>query len=155
MRLTTQTDYALRVLMHAALANDQLDRIDSVAEHFGISRNHLAKVVHNLSMLGYLQTVQGRNGGFRLSRSADEISIGQVIREFESDFNLVECFDSTTSQCRLQSNCILASELANALEVFLRSLDGVTLSDLVRPRRSLQLQLGMLVSKPHRGGTVE
>lgn len=147
MRLTTQTDYALRVLMHAALADTELDRIDAVAKDFNISRNHLSKVVHNLSAYGYLQTVRGRNGGFRLAMSPDEISVGQVIRDFEPDFDLVECFDSTTSQCCIQRNCVLARELDKALDAFLVSLDGVTLGDLVRPRRSLMVQLGM-VDKP-------
>ncbi|MGD8313082.1 MAG: Rrf2 family transcriptional regulator [Gammaproteobacteria bacterium] len=144
MRLTTQTDYALRVLMHAALTGTVLDRIDAVAEDFGISRNHLSKVVHNLSARGYLQTVQGRNGGFRLASSPDEISIGGVIRDFEPDFDLVECFDSATSQCCIQRNCVLAGELDKALGAFLDSLDGVTLTDLVRPRRGLRVELGMV-----------
>ena len=145
MRLTTQTDYALRVLMHAALASDGLDRIDAVARDFGISRNHLAKVVHSLSALGYLRTVQGRNGGFRLGKTRDEISIGQVVRDFEPDLNLVECFDASASVCRIQGNCVLARELDKALDAFLASLDAVTLDDLVRPGRSLRVQLGMIV----------
>jgi len=143
MRLTRQTDYALRVLMHVALGDGDLDRIDAVASDFGISRNHLSKVVHNLSARGYLQTVQGRNGGFRLARDAADIAVGQVIRDIEPDFDLVECFDSATSQCCIQKNCVLAGEFDKALEAFLASLDKVTLSDLVRPRRSLRDQLGM------------
>lgn len=152
MRLTTQTDYALRVLMHAALAGTELDRIDAVAGDFGISRNHLSKVVHNLSAFGYLQTVQGRNGGFRLARNPGEISVGQVIRDFEPDFDLVECFDSATSQCSIQKSCVLAAELDKALDAFLASLDGVSLLDLVRPRRSLRMQLGM-VARPNAADT--
>ena len=144
MRLTRQTDYALRVLMHAALSGTGLDRIDAVAEDFGISRNHLSKIVHKLSARGYLQTVQGRNGGFRLANNSEEISIAQVIRDFEPDFDLVECFDSATSQCCIQKSCVLAVELGKALDAFLESLDGVTLSDLVRPRRSLRVELGMV-----------
>jgi len=143
LRLTTQTDYALRVLMHTALAGTELDRIDAVAKDFNISRNHLSKVVHNLGTNGYLETVRGRNGGFRLAMSPDEISVGQVIRDFEPDFDLVECFDSATSQCCIQRNCVLAGELDKALDAFLESLDGVTLRDLVRPRRSLMVQLNM------------
>ncbi len=142
MRLTTQTDYALRVLMHAALAHTELDRIDAVAKDFRISRNHLSKVVHNLSANGYLETVRGRKGGFRLAKSPCEISVGGVIRDFEPDFNLVECFDSSKSQCCIQKNCVLAGELGRALGAFLESLDGVMLSDLVEPRRSLRAQLG-------------
>ena len=149
MRLTTQTDYALRVLMHAALASDGsgqdgLDQIDAVAEDFGISRNHVAKVVHVLSARGYLQTVQGRNGGFRLAKRAEEISIGQVIRDLEPAFDLVECFDPSTSRCCIQDSCLLAGELDKALAAFLASLDRVALSDLVQPRRGLRRQLGMV-----------
>ena len=147
MRLTTQTDYALRVLMHAALKNGDLDRIDAVAANFNISRNHLSKVVHNLSACGYLHTVQGRNGGFRLARDAAEISVGQVVRDIEPDFDLVECFDSATSQCCIQKNCVLAGEFDKALEAFLASLDRVTLSDLVRPKRSLRGQLGIATQR--------
>jgi Rrf2 family nitric oxide-sensitive transcriptional repressor len=143
MRLTTQTDYALRVLMHAALLNGELDRIDAVATDFGVSRNHLSKVVHNLSAQGYVQTVQGRNGGFRLARDPEEICVGQVVRDFEPDFNLVECFDSATSQCCIQKNCVLAGEFDAALAAFLSHLDRVSLSDLVQPRRSLRQHLGL------------
>ncbi|MDH5621291.1 MAG: Rrf2 family transcriptional regulator [Gammaproteobacteria bacterium] len=143
MRLTTQTDYALRVLMHAALMDGELDRIDNVAADFGISRNHLSKVVHNLSASGYLQTVQGRNGGFRLAHDPVNISVGQVVRDFEPDFNLVECFDSATSQCAIQKNCVLAGAFDGALTAFLDRLDQVSLKDLIRPRRKLTLQLGL------------
>lgn len=145
MRLTTQTDYALRVLMHAALLDGELDRIDAVAADFGISRNHLSKVVHNLSARGYLKTAQGRNGGFRLAREPADICVGQVVRDFEPDFNLVECFDSTTSRCCIQKNCVLAGEFDAALAAFLNSLDRVSLHDLVKPRRSLRTQLGLVV----------
>ena len=143
MRLTTQTDYALRVLMHVALIDGDLDRIDAVAADYEISRNHLSKVVHKLSARGYLETVQGRNGGFRLAREPADICVGQVVRDFEPDFDLVECFDSATSQCCIQKNCVLASEFDAALKAFLSRLDRVSLRDLVRPRGSLRRQLGM------------
>lgn len=143
MRLTTYTDYALRVLMFVGLKNDELVCIDAVASSFGISRNHLSKIVHNLGSKGYLRTVQGRNGGFRLNRDPADISVGQVVRDFEPDFNLVECFDSSTSKCRIQPSCILAGELNDALSAFLHRLDAVTLRDLIRPRQKLQANLGL------------
>lgn len=143
MRLTTYTDYALRVLMFVGLKNDELVRVDEVATSFGISRNHLSKIVHNLGSKGYLLTVQGRNGGFQLARDPADISVGQVMRDFEPDFNLVECFDSSTSKCRIQPSCVLAGELHDALAAFLGRLDGVTLRDLIQPRWKLQVNLGM------------
>jgi Rrf2 family nitric oxide-sensitive transcriptional repressor len=139
--LTKYTDYALRVLMHAALRDGVLVRIDEVADDFGISRNHVSKVVHQLGARGYLHTIQGRRGGFQLARGAADITVGQVVREFEPDFDLVECFDAPASACRIQKSCVLAGELAAALHAFLSSLDQVSLSDLVRPRNSLRAQL--------------
>lgn len=143
MRLTTYTDYALRVLMYVGLKDDELARIDVVASGFGISRNHLSKIVHNLGAKGYVKTVQGRNGGFQLDRDPADISVGQVVRDFEPDFNLVECFDAATSGCRIQPSCILAGELNDALSAFLARLDGVTLRDLIQPRWKLQTSLGL------------
>lgn len=143
MRLTTYTDYALRVLMYVGLKNDELVRVDEVATNFGISRNHLSKIIHNLGSKGYLQTIQGRNGGCQLARDPADINVGQVVRDFEPDFNLVECFDSSTSKCRIQPSCVLATELDAALSAFLDRLDGVTLRDLIQPRWKLQKNLGL------------
>ena len=143
MRLTTYTDYALRVLMYVGLKNDELVRIDEVATSFGISRNHVSKIVHNLGAKGYLQTVRGRNGGFQLARDAPEIGVGQVVRDFEPDFNLVECFDSSQSNCRIQPSCVLARELNAAMVAFFDRLDRVTLRDLTQPRSRLQSNLGL------------
>lgn len=143
MRLTAYTDYALRVLIYVGLKNGELVRIDEVATSFDISRNHLSKIVHNLGSKRYLQTVQGRNGGFKLARDAADIDVGQLVRDFEPDFDLVECFDSSTSKCRIQPSCVLAGELDAAMAAFLERLDGVTLRDLIRPRWKLQANLGM------------
>ena len=143
MRLTTYTDYALRVLMYVGLKNDELVRIDEVATSFGISRNHVSKIVHNLGAKGYLQTVRGRNGGFQLARDAQEIGVGQVVRDFEPDFNLVECFDSSQSNCRIQPSCVLARELNAAMVAFFDRLDRVTLRVFTQPRSSLQSNLGL------------
>ncbi len=143
MRLTTYTDHALRVLMYVGLKSGELVRIDEVATSFGISRNHLSKIVHKLGSNGYLLTVQGRNGGFQLAHDAADICVGQVVRDFEPDFNLVECFDSSTSKCRIEPSCVLAGELNAALSAFLERLNGVTLRDLIQPRWKLQVNLGL------------
>ncbi len=121
----------------------ELVRIDEVATSFQLSRNHLSKIVHNLGTKGYLRTVRGRNGGFQLARDAEDIAVGQVVRDFEPHFSLVECFDSSTSQCRIQPSCVLAGELNAALSAFLDRLDAVTLRDLIQPRWKLQTNLGL------------
>ena len=145
MRLTVQTDYALRVLMHVALQNDDLVQIADIAKDFDISRNHLVKIVHLLSKRGYLKTVQGRNGGIRLARSMNDIKVGQLVRDFEPDFKLVECYELESSTCRIQSACVLQNVLNDALKDFLKRLEGVTLVALIQPRRELQSLLKLPV----------
>ncbi len=139
MRLTTYTDYALRVLMHTGLHEGKLVRIAEIASSFNISRNHLTKVVHQLGARGYLETVQGRHGGIRLARAPAAISVGAVVRDFEEGFALVQCFQAGDPRpCRIESACVLRSALERSLEAFLEHLDAISLADLLKPRRKLQ-----------------
>ena len=133
MRLTQWTDYTLRVLMYCAAADGRAQpvTITEVAEGFGISRSHLMKIVQELSAGGLLETTRGRGGGMRLMRPASSINVGDVVRSTETDFNLVECFDPRTNQCRLSPDCALKGALWRAMEAYLAVLDGVTLADLV------------------------
>ena len=149
MKLTTHTDYALRVLIQVGLLEGRLVRIAEIAESFGISHNHLMKVVQRLAALGYLETVQGRRGGVRLALPADTITVGEVVRELEVDIPIVECFDGDNSRCRIRGTCVLRGALATAQQAFLESLDAVTLADLLGPRR--QLSRLLLPARPKDG----
>jgi len=135
MRLTQWTDYTLRVLMYCAATEgrEQPVTITEVAEGYGISRSHLMKIVQELSARGLLETTRGRGGGIRLMKPASTINIGAVVRATETDFNLVECFDPATDQCRLSNNCRLKGVLWRAMQAYLAVLDGVTLADLMGP----------------------
>lgn len=143
MRLTRYTDYALRVLMQVGLNDGRLVRIAEIAERFEISRNHLTKIVHQLGVRGYLETVQGRHGGIRLARSPEAIVIGDVVRDFEEGFDLVECFNTDRCDCRIQPACVLKDTLDEALDAFLGVLDRTTLADLLVPRRRLRSLLAI------------
>lgn len=134
MRLTQWTDYTLRVLMYCA-ASDGRDHpvtITEVAESYNISRSHLTKIVQQLSSSSLLETTRGRGGGIRLMRPASEINVGAVVRATETDFNLVECFDPESNQCRLSSHCRLQNVLADAMQAFFVVLDRYTLADLLQ-----------------------
>ncbi len=91
MQLTLHTDYALRVLIYLAMHPNQRVTITELSTFFNISRNHLVKVVHNLGLKGFIQSVRGKNGGLYLSRSADQIRVGEVVRQMEANFHIVEC----------------------------------------------------------------
>ena len=122
MRLTTLSDYALRVLMYAAAENERLVTIDETAKVYDISKAHLMKVVNILTKAGYLKSVRGRFGGFMLAMSPEEINLGAVVRTTEPDFALVECF-ATGNQCVLTRKCELASVLNEALVSFVTTLE--------------------------------
>jgi Rrf2 family nitric oxide-sensitive transcriptional repressor len=130
MRLTTLTDYSLRVLMYLGARPDRLATIQEIATAYGISENHLMKVVHRLSQEGFVDTVRGRGGGLRLKRPPEAIRLGDVVRAVEEDFRVVECFGSD-GVCRVTSVCRLKGVLHQALGAFMDSLDGWTLADLV------------------------
>lgn len=130
MKISLFSDYALRVLMYAAL-KEQSFQLDEVTEAYNISRNHLAKVVNSLSKLGYLDTRRGRGGGIRLAMKPEDIRIGALVRKTEDQPVIVECFDPATNTCRLNGNCRLKGVLAEAMNAFYATLDKQTLRDLV------------------------
>ncbi len=130
MKLSLFSDYSLRVLMYAALKEESF-LLDDVAAAHGISRNHLAQVVHNLAKLGYLRTRRGRGGGIQLALPPGEIRIGKLVRETERHPVFVECFDPATNTCRIDGCCRLKGFLAEAMAAFHASLDRHTLHDLV------------------------
>lgn len=136
MRLTLHTDYALRVLIQVAIANGKLITINDIAQSFDISKQHLMKVVNDLSRSGYLDTVRGRNGGIRLRRQPRDINIGQVVRETEDKLDVIECLERR-GYCQIERVCVLRGILGEATEAFLAVLDAHTLADLIKPHRAL------------------
>jgi Rrf2 family nitric oxide-sensitive transcriptional repressor len=142
MRLTFSTDYALRLLMLVGLETERLVTIEEVADRFGISKNHLMKVAHQLGQRGYLETVRGRNGGLRLGKAPDQIVVGEVVRKMEPDFAVVEC-ESPAGYCRIAPCCTLRSAMRQAVQAFLAKLDQYTLEELLRPKSKLRQLLGV------------
>ncbi|WP_029009656.1 RrF2 family transcriptional regulator [Azospirillum halopraeferens] len=139
MRLSTYTDYALRLLMCLALRPDELMTIQDVADRYAISKSHLMKVAHHLSLAGFVHSVRGRNGGLRLGRPAEHIRLGDVVRLTEEDLSVVECMAGPDADrvCPLIPACVLKVALREALEGFLAVLDTYTLADVVKPRNTL------------------
>lgn len=132
MRLTTYTDYALRTLMYLAVNRDRLVTIQDIADLHGIAKNHLTKVVHQLGLLGLVETIRGRNGGLRLGREPSDINIGEVVRSTETDFFMAECFDANNIGCAYSAACTLKGVLSEATAAYLRVLDAVTLESLMK-----------------------
>jgi Rrf2 family nitric oxide-sensitive transcriptional repressor len=131
MRLTTYTDYTMRVLIYLGLQQDHLVTISDIAQAYGISENHLMKVVHGLAQRGDVETVRGKGGGMRLARKPEEINIGETIRATEGEGGLLACVESE-SDCCIQQACALIGILKEAQTALYGVLDRYTLADLLQ-----------------------
>lgn len=138
MRLTLHTDYALRVLMYAAVKADSLSTIPEIVEHFDISKGHVMKVVHKLGQLGYIATLRGKRGGIRLGRKPEQINVGAIVRDMEKELGVLGCLQEAGGYCRIETCCVLRRALRDATDAFLETLDRYTLADLMRPRLTLK-----------------
>lgn len=143
MRLSVFTDYSLRVLLQAALRHPNRVTIDEVANAYGISRNHLIKVINELGRSGFLVTLRGRSGGFTLARPADQIIISDVVRFGEGDPPLVECFDASRNRCAITPDCQLKGMIAEANRAFFDVLSGYTIADACAKPEALLRHLGL------------
>jgi Rrf2 family nitric oxide-sensitive transcriptional repressor len=130
MRLTKQTDYALRLLIQLGVHTDRLVTVDEAARAYQVSKNHMMKVAHRLCLEGFVVTFRGNGGGLRLAKRPSDINIGEVVRRIEGDFSLVGCFEPGDG-CRITSACLLRSALRKALTAFHQVLDDYTLQDLL------------------------
>jgi Rrf2 family nitric oxide-sensitive transcriptional repressor len=137
MQLSLHADFACRVLIYLATMDREKTSIDEIASAYGISKNHLVKVVHQLGKLGFIETTRGRGGGICLARPPGDIAIGDVIRKTESNLDIVECLNADTNTCPITSVCGLKPWLAQATQAFLKTLDGVSLADITRNRKRL------------------
>lgn len=133
MKLTRYTDYALRVLIYLTGREDNLASIRQIAEAYGISQNHLMKIVQDLSHAGFVDTVRGRHGGLRLARPAELVTIGAVVRHTEGEGNLIDC-----TACLIAPACGLPAILSEATEAFLATLDRYTLANVAKQPGALR-----------------
>lgn len=142
MRLTTFSDYTLRVLMFLSVERDRLATIPEIAAAYGISENHLMKVVHQLARSGVIESVRGKGGGIRLMRDPAEIRLGQIVRTSEGPSAIVECLSDQPEACKIVPACRLAPILVRAFDALYETLDEYSLADLVnKPDQTNQLRL--------------
>ena len=138
VRLTVYTDYSLRTLLYLALRDaDYLATIQEIADTYNISKNHLMKVTYELGKLGYIETIRGRGGGIRLAVDPSSITIGQVVRQTEDDFNIVECFNHEQNLCIISPACKLKHILYDAMQAYLNVLNQYTLADVAQNKDEL------------------
>jgi Rrf2 family iron-responsive transcriptional regulator len=143
MRLTKQTNYAIRILMYCAANKGNLSQIPEIANAYGLSDVFLFKILQPLTKNGLVTSVRGRNGGIKLSRDASEIRLSEVVRVTEDNFQMAECFKDDAVDCPLVNSCELNSALREALGAFFMVLDKYTIEDLAINRFRIDKILGI------------
>ncbi len=133
MQLTRHTDYSLRILMYLAINEGQRTTLPEIADAFGISLNHLTKVLQGLTGMGVVQTFRGKRGGVALAHLPANIRVGDVVRRQESNLEIVDC---ANPPCPIVPVCGLKGALNRARDAFLDELDQYTLADLIDRRQA-------------------
>ncbi|MDT8403424.1 Rrf2 family transcriptional regulator [Sulfuriflexus sp.] len=128
MQISRYTDYAYRVLMYLAINDQHRVTMVEIAEFYGISREHLRKVVHRLASLKYIHTYTGKGGGMELSETLENINLGQVFLEFEGRNSLIDC---QQTHCPLRTSCDLNRIFYKAQDAFLNEISQYTLQDVL------------------------
>ncbi|MEP3072457.1 Rrf2 family transcriptional regulator [Maricaulis sp.] len=143
MRLTSFTNYALRMLQYTALRGERISRVTDIAMIHQVSVHHMVKIANLLGREGYLETIRGRSGGVRLAKPADAITVGEIVRLTEAPLELAECFNDDSNTCPLIGVCRLSRTWHKALDAFLDVLDGVTIADIAGNRGELTQRLAL------------
>ncbi|MEM5474073.1 iron-responsive transcriptional regulator RirA [Hoeflea sp. AS60] len=143
MRLTRQTNYAVRILMYCAANDAPLSRIGDIAKAYAVSELFLFKILQPLTKSGLIESVRGRNGGIRLGRAAEKITLLDVVKVTEDNFAMAECFENDASDCPLVDSCGLNAALRKALGAFFEVLSTYSIDDLVKSRPSINFLLGL------------
>jgi Rrf2 family nitric oxide-sensitive transcriptional repressor len=136
MHLKQNTDYSLRILMYVARKRDEIVSAREISEAYSISYSHTVKIVNKLGKLGYLTLKRGRyGGGIKLAVEPAAINLATVVKQFETNFNIVECFDPMTNACNIAGVCTLQHVFEKATTAFLDSLAESTLADILPPSK--------------------
>lgn len=135
MHVSRYTDYAYRILLYLAV-NDERTSMAKISDYYDISHEHLRKIVHNLSKLGYIQTYTGKNGGMELKKKPEKINLAQIFIEFEGGAPIIDCQDTG---CPLIPSCSLSRVMAKAQDMFLKELKQHSLADLIHNPKMVQL----------------
>ncbi len=147
MKLTQYSDLGLRLLMYLAMRNGESVTIQEVSDRFAVSKNHMVKISHHLTKSGLIESLRGRNGGVRLARPPQNISIEDALRATEDNFDLVECFSAENNHCVISGECKLSGVLDAALAAFFSVLRQTSLADLVKNGKALEEALLPMADK--------
>ena len=136
MKISTKGRYALRMLYDLALHHDEgYVSLKDIADRQGISKKYLEQIVPLLNKTGLLRTNRGNKGGYMLSGTADEITVGDVLRATEGSLAPVACLEFEPNECPRAGDCSTLFIWEGLFKTITDYLDGITFSDIIARRK--------------------
>lgn len=137
MKISTKGRYALRFMLDlATFGNDEYIPMKKISQRQDISLKYLEQIVSLFNKSGYLESVRGAQGGYRLAKDPSEYTVGDVLRITEGSLAPVACLSNVTNHCPRQEDCATLEFWSGLDRVINDYVDSVTLADLVEKQRS-------------------
>ena len=145
MKISTRGRYAIRLMLDLAMNDsDHYVTIKSISERQDISSKYLEQIISILSRAGYVKSIRGAQGGYKLARPAEEYTVGMILRLIEGSLVPVACMDDNPNQCPRSESCVTLDVWKKIDAAVSGVVDNITLADLVKKEYST----GGLAAKP-------
>jgi Rrf2 family protein len=136
MKISTRGRYALRLMLDLALAPpDEYITIKSIAARQEISEKYLEQIITSLSRCGYVKSTRGAQGGYKLAKSAEEYTVGMILRVIEGNLVPVACMEDEPNQCPRSLQCVTLDIWKQIDDAVNNVVDNITLADLVKKQQ--------------------
>lgn len=132
MKISTKGRYALRLMLDLALNNNgEPVRIKDIAMRQEISDKYLEQIISNLNKAGYVKSIRGPQGGYKLAKAPEQYTVGMILRLTEGSLAPVACLEDEVNECTRQEQCVTLQLWQKLDEAIKGVVDHVTLADLV------------------------
>ena len=129
MKISTKGRYALRMMLEFAMNPNECTKISQVAKRQGISDKYLEQIVTLLARAGYVKSMRGAQGGYKLAFSPEEYTVGNLAP--------VACLEDATNQCERSQCCATLSVWEKLDKAINDVVDHITLADLVEEQKAM------------------
>ena len=132
MKLSAKSRYASRILLDLALHNEGVPhRVNDISDRTGITVPFIEQIIKPLKHAGMVASKRGASGGHQLSRPAEKITLGDIVRIMEGSVELSACLNDP-ELCQRAEVCLTRAAWQRATDAMLRELDTITLAELAK-----------------------
>ncbi len=136
MKISTKGRYALRLMLDLALNNTgEYITIKSIAARQNISEKYLEQIIALLNKAGYVRSIRGAQGGYRLAKEPSEYTVGMILRLTEGSLSPIDCLEN--GECARTNGCVTRDVWKELYDAICNVVDHITLQDLVERQMNL------------------